>query len=103
MRAVEEEEEEGGRFGHYQRLITPHQPCPTVFTAFIGEHDYMWASLFHHGSEQCDKTLHCDFFYSKAYRFILWVTAVCWTARFLNFEFQIEFNFNFKSNTIRVF
>ena len=100
MRAVEEEEE--GRFGHYQRLITPHQPCPTVFTAFIGEHDYMWASLFHHGSEQCDKTLHCDFFYSKAYRFILWVTAVCWTARFLNFEFQIEFNFNFKSNTIRV-
>ena len=63
MRAVgEEEEEEEGRFGHYQRLITPHQPCPTVFTAFIGEHDYMWASLFHHGSEQCDKTLQWEFF-----------------------------------------
>ena len=64
MRAVEEEEleeeEEGGRFGHYQRLITPHQACPTVFTAFIGEHDHLWALLFHHGSEQCDKTLHWD-------------------------------------------
>ena len=39
MRAVEEEKE--GRFGHYQRLITPHQPCPTLFTALIGEHDHL--------------------------------------------------------------
>ena len=61
MRTVEEEEE-GGRFGHYQRLITPHQPCPTVFTALIGEHDHLWALHFHHGSEECDKTLHWDFF-----------------------------------------
>ena len=41
MRAVEEEKE--GRFGHYQRLITPHQPCPTLFTALIGEHDHVRA------------------------------------------------------------
>ena len=44
MRAVEEEKE--GRFGHYQRLITPHQACPTLFTALICEHDHLWSLLF---------------------------------------------------------
>ena len=81
------------------RLINPAQHCSQLWlvSMIICE-----LCFFHRGSEQCDKTLQWEFFYSKAYRIILWVTAVCWTARFLNFEFQIEFNFNLKSNTIRV-